>query len=58
MSSVDQQQIHAQQPVTAFLNYALGYADIGHWRNIGGQSNIARSLITDWLRLVGPEAAA
>ena len=53
MSGVGQREIATQKRVIAFLRDALGYADLGHWKDREGNSNLEEELLTDWLRRQG-----
>ncbi len=53
MTNVGQREIRTQQRVIAFLQGALGYAYLGHWKDREGNSHIERDLLTDWLSRQG-----
>jgi type I restriction enzyme R subunit len=53
MSSVGQRETVTQKRVIAFLRDGLGYANLGHWRDREGNSNIEQGRLTGWLRREG-----
>ena len=53
MSVVGEREIRTQQRVVAFFQEALGYAYLGHWKDRDGNSNIEKTLMTDWLSRQG-----
>ena len=53
MSTVGEREIRTQQRVVAFFQAALGYAYLGDWKDRGGNSNIEKTLLTDWLSRQG-----
>ena len=53
MSTVGEREIRTQQRVVAFFQEALGYAYLGDWKDRDGNSNIEKTLLTDWLTRQG-----
>ena len=53
MSTVGEREIRTQQRVVAFFQEALGYAYLGDWKDRDGNSNIEKTLLTDWLSRQG-----
>ena len=53
MSSVGQREIQTQKHLLAFLQNALGYAYLGHWKDREDNSNIEEHLLADWLTRQG-----
>ena len=53
MSMVGEREIRTQQRVVAFFQTALGYAYLGDWKDRGGNSNIEKTLLADWLSRQG-----
>lgn len=50
MPDVGELERLTQKRVLAFLEDALGYACLGHWKDREGNNNIEQDLLTDWLR--------
>jgi type I restriction enzyme, R subunit len=50
MSTVGQRELLTQQRVVAFLEGALDYAYLGHWKDRPDNNNVEKDLLTDWLR--------
>ena len=53
MSTVGEREIRTQRRVVAFFQAALGYAYLGDWKDRAGNSNIEKTLLTDWLTRQG-----
>ena len=53
MSTVGEREIRTQQRVVAFFQAALGYAYLGDWKDRDGNSNIEKTLLTEWLTRQG-----
>ena len=53
MSTVGQREIETQKRVIAFLQDALGYTYLGHWKDREGNSNIEEALLAEWLKRQG-----
>ena len=53
MSTVGEREIRTQRRVVAFFQAALGYAYLGDWKDRDGNSNIEKTLLTDWLTRQG-----
>ena len=53
MSTVGEREIRTQQRVVAFFQAALGYAYLGDWKDRDGNSNIEKTLLTEWLTCQG-----
>lgn len=47
MTNVGQREYRTQQRVIGFLQDALGYAYLGHWKDREGNSHIEKDLLTD-----------
>ena len=53
MGRVGQREALTQRQVVAFFREALGYAYLGDWKDRDGNSNIEKTLLTDWLTRQG-----
>ena len=53
MKTVGQREIHTQQRVIEFFRGALGYAYLGNWKDRLDNSNVEKTLLTDWLKRQG-----
>ncbi|PZQ14748.1 MAG: restriction endonuclease subunit R [Rhodanobacter denitrificans] len=53
MSSVGQREMLTQQRVLRFFQESLDYAYLGNRKNRGGNGNIEKTLLTDWLQRQG-----
>jgi hypothetical protein len=53
MYEVGQREIHTQKRVVAFLQKALDYTYLGHWKDHDGNSNVDADLLTGWLKRQG-----
>jgi type I restriction enzyme R subunit len=52
--SVGQREIKTQRRVIAFLHDALGYTDLGHWKDRAIKQGMMQQLLTGRVRLVKP----
>jgi len=53
MTSVGQRESLTQKRVLEFLQDALGYSYLGHWKGREGNSNVEEAMLTDWLKRQG-----
>jgi type I restriction enzyme R subunit len=51
--SVGQRELFTQKRVLAFLQDALGYTYLGHWKDREGNANVEEELLTEWLKRQG-----
>ena len=50
MSKIGEREIHTQQRVIEFFRDALGYADLGNWKDRLDNSNVEKDILTGWLK--------
>ena len=53
MNTVAEREIHIQGRVVTFFHEVLGYTYLGNWQERAGNSNIDKSVLTDWLKSRG-----
>ena len=53
MNTVAEREIHIQGRVVTFFHDVLGYTYLGNWQERASNSNIDKSLLTDWLKSRG-----
>ena len=53
MNTVAEREIHIQGRVVTFFHEVLGYTYLGNWQERASNSNIDKSLLTDWLKSRG-----
>ena len=53
MSTVGQREIHTQRRVIEFFKNDLGYTYLGNWKDRLDNSNVEKTLLTDWLKRQG-----
>ena len=53
MNTVAEREIHIQGRVVTFFHDVLGYTYLGNWQERAGNSNIDKSVLTDWLKSRG-----
>ena len=53
MSTVGQREIHTQRRVIKFFKEDLGYTYLGNWKDRLDNSNVEKTLLTDWLKRQG-----
>ena len=53
MNTIAEREIHIQGRVVTFFHDVLGYTYLGNWQERAGNSNIDKSVLTDWLKSRG-----
>ena len=53
MSAVGERELRTQLRVVEFLQDALGYSYLGHWKSRPDNANVERDLLVDWLKRRG-----
>ena len=53
MNTVAEREIHIQGRVITFFHDVLGYTYLGNWQERASNSNIDKSVLTDWLKSRG-----
>ena len=53
MNTVAEREIHIQGRVVTFFHEVLGYTYLGNWQERASNSNIDKSVLTDWLKSRG-----
>ena len=56
MSTVGERELRTQLRVVEFVRDALGYDDLGHWKNRQDNANVERQRLAGWLKRQGHAA--
>ncbi len=56
MNTVGERELRTQLRVVEFVRDALGYDDLGHWKNLPDNANVERKRLAGWLKRQGHAA--